>query len=210
MVDDASTDASLDVMKSFKDERLRVIPMTERVFCSSAYAVALQEATGSICGIVDSDDGLAPNAISEIVRAYSERKRIDWIYTQHYWCNKDLKAPRRGISSMPFGGMSMVDMAIVKKRHCFSHWRTFRTELRNKGVIFPQGLKCAVDKYMGYALEELGNGGFMNKCLYNYRFYQGNMTSTTSEQKQTWLQIARDFRDKRKLERTKVFPVSKV
>ncbi len=210
IVDDASTDNSMDVIRSFNDDRIKVVALNERVFCSSAYAVALKEATGDICGVVDSDDSLRPNAISEVIRAYSSRNKLEWIYTQHYWCNKDLKVPRHGISSLPERGMSMVEMAIVKKKHCYSHWRTFKTSLRDRGIIFPDGLKCAVDKYMGYALEELGHGGFLNKPLYNYRFYSGNMTSTTSEQKQTWFQIAREFRDKRKSSRIKVFPVVKI
>ncbi len=211
IVDDHSEDNTPEILEGIKDDRVKVIRNSTRMFCSSAYNVALSNATGEICAILDGDDMLGDNAVHMIAKRYRRHPHIGYIYTQHQWCNAYMRNKRRGLSSMPPRGMSFVDMALTKQKHCFSHWRTFRTKLSEQAEIFPKGLKYAVDKNMGFVLEEIARGAFLDKRLYLYRYHKENMSlKNPKDQKRLWMRLAREHLAKRKSSNRKHFPVIRV
>lgn len=210
VVDDCSTDGSWKLLQEVKDKRITVLRNEERVFCSSSYSRALSRATGDIVGIVDGDDLLARKAMNIIVKRYRRHPEIDHIYTQFHWCDKHLKKSRTGLSALPKPGKSLADM-VMGGRHCYSHWRTFRRKLADKGILFPEGLEVSVDKNLGFALEELGKGAFLPKKLYFYRYYHGNMSLVQpKQQKETTIALARERRKKRKDLNIKVYPIIEI
>jgi len=210
VVDDCSTDGSWDYLSSLNDPRIKIFRHEDRKFCSSSYATALKHATGEICGVVDGDDVLDKKAMAVVLKRYMAHPEIDFIYTQHHWCNGSLTTSRTGLSACPKKGKSLAQQAKAG-RHCFSHWRTFRTHLRDKGLLFPEGLEVSVDKNLGFALEELGRGGFLPKKLYFYRYYRGNMSLVQAKsQKVTTLNMARQRLDERSKNGTSVYPVVKI
>lgn len=207
VVDDCSTDGSYKYLESISDPRFQIFRNTSRKFCSSTYAEALRHATGDVCGILDGDDVLSKKAMSVVVRRYNAHPKIDFIYTQHFWCDKTMTKNRTGLSSLPKKKKSLAQMANAG-RHCFSHWRTFRLFLADKGVIFPEGLEVSVDKNMGFILEELGQGGFLPKKVYFYRYYRENMSLIQGgRQKSTTKQMAQQRISRRAAEGIKVYPV---
>lgn len=210
IVDDCSTDGSYKYLKTITDPRFKVFRNDSRKFCSSTYAEALKHATGDVCGILDGDDALSKKAMSVVAKRYDSHPDVDFIYTQHFWCDKSLQSKRVGLSSAPKGGRSLAQM-VKAGRHCFSHWRTFRLALADKGVIFPEGLEVSVDKNMGFALEELGRGAFLPKKVYFYRYYKGNMSLVQGgRQKQTTKVMAQQRIVRRKSEGIEVYPVIEI
>lgn len=210
IVDDCSTDSSYKYLKTITDSRFTVIRNSSRKFCSSTYAEALKHATGDVCGILDGDDVLSHKAMSVVAKRYKAHPHIDFIYTQHFWCGKSMQKIRVGLSSLPKHGKSLAEMANAG-RHCFSHWRTFRLSLADKGVLFPEGLEVSVDKNMGFILEELGRGGFLPKKVYFYRYYKGNMSLVQGgRQKRTTKDMAERRINYRRKEGVKVYPVIEI
>lgn len=205
-VDDCSSDNSHDIMKSVGDSRLKLFRSPVRLFCASSYQSALDKVTGDIVAVVDADDALTENAISRIMKAYSVYNYIGYIYTQHIWCDESLTPKKKGLSSAPLRGHSLVDMGAKHFKHCFSHWRTCRTNAAKKADIFPAGLKCAVDKSMGYALERVAYGGFLNEALYLYRYYKSNMSLTEAgQQKVQWKKLLSQYSKQKH-----TFPITKI
>ena len=205
VVDDASEDDSYKALKEIDDPRVKVIRNDTRLYCSSTYNVALKYATGEACGILDADDKLALDAAKVIVKRYNRHRDIGYIYTQHYWCDKNLKKLRKGLSAPPIGNLSLAQTSLKHRKHCFSHWRTFRTRLAKRGVIFPEGLKYAVDKNMGFVLEELSKGAFLNKCLYYYRYHKENMSlQFPGKQKRLWMSLAEKHVNRK---HSRVYPI---
>ncbi len=191
-VDDCSTDGSWEFANQYKsDPRVILVRNEERLYCSSSYKVALSHATSPLCGVVDADDALANKAVKRIKKLYSTLPDIGYIYTQHWWCDKDLKVKRSGLSSFP-RKKSFAQLAPAK--HCFSHWRTFRRDIVLGYDIFPDGLKYAVDKHLGFALQHIARGAFYPKELYYYRYYKGNMSLVyPKEQKMLWTAMAEKY-----------------
>lgn len=208
IVDDCSTDNSWDIIQSYtKYPNVIAVRNNQRLYCSSSYGVALKMATGDVCGVLDADDVLLPNAMSEVHKRYEANPKLVYIYTQFWWCNDKLKVLKRGVSGKTREKLNQVDCCL-RWKHTFSHWRTFRTLCRDKKVLFPAGLKYGVDKMLGFNLEEVGPGGFLNVPLYKYRFHKKNMTTyAIGDQKRTTLQFAAERKSYRAKNHTRIYPV---
>ncbi len=194
VVDDCSADRTYKRACEIaaKHNRITVVQNKKRLHCGGTYKKALSMATGDICGVLDGDDTLPKDAISIILDYYVRYPDIDFIWTNHRWYNTDMSKYRTGISGKPKKGT--IYESEEGLRHVYSHWRTFRRELAAKGELFDKSLKCAVDKNLGYSLEELGNGGFLNRPLYHYRYHKVNM-SHHSNQRATWKKIRVKHKD---------------
>ena len=132
-----------------------------------------------------------------IVNLYKNYEDVTWIYTQFQACGPDMKPRKKGISSPPKQGMSMLDMG-KRRVHTYSHWRTFCARFRRKDKLFGQGLRCAVDKYMGYRLEEFGKGMFADRICYKYRQGVKRSISHTEKTKAVWAKVVADAEKRRK------------
>jgi glycosyltransferase involved in cell wall biosynthesis len=207
VVDDNSSDDSVDCLEAIQDPRLIFLKNSSQKHCSSSYARALAEASGGICAIVDVDDAIVPGAVKKLVQLYRKYKHIGYIYTQHWWCDIKLNKKRKGLSSIPPANQSFTYSSIKTRTHSFSHWRTFRTNLRNQACLFPEGLRYSVDKNLGFVLERIAYGGFYPEPLYLYRYYKGNMSLVyANEQKITWMRLAKQFEN----EKSRVLGVTKL
>lgn len=68
VVDDASTDATLEVIKSFTDSRLRVFVNQQNLGVSGTRNRALREAKGNWIAVLDSDDWYAPDRLEKLLQ----------------------------------------------------------------------------------------------------------------------------------------------
>lgn len=195
VIDDASDDGTYDIAKSVASSysNIKVFRNDARLHCGMNYSKILSMANGKYCGVLDGDDKLVPNAISTIVKLYENNPKIDFIWTQHRWCNGRMDRFKPGICRPPMRG-TIYDSEGDKLKHVYSHWRTFKTEMRDRGQLFRK-LKCTVDKDLGYTLEELGRGAFYKEPLYLYRYHRDNM-SHHSSQKAVWREVRKYHRNK--------------
>jgi len=179
----------------------------KREFCGTAYALACQQAPNSAYyGIVDADDMLVVGAIEWIVDVYKQHPNIDWIYTQYACCDKYMKPLRNGLSSYS-SEESLLELG-KKRIHAFSHWRTFSHRI-DRNAIFKRGLHSGVDKYMGYRLEELGKGMFVDKICYYYR--SGLLSSITSTEflRKDWENVLSESIKRRQKYNIQPYPIMK-
>jgi succinoglycan biosynthesis protein ExoO len=73
VVDDASTDKTLEVAKSFNDKRLKVLVNEQNLGAAATRNRALREAKGQWVAVLDSDDWYAPKRLEKLLAvAYSK------------------------------------------------------------------------------------------------------------------------------------------
>ncbi|GAB4530274.1 MAG: hypothetical protein Tsb0014_12810 [Pleurocapsa sp.] len=68
IVDDASTDATLEIIKSFQDKRLKIIKNEHNLGVSAARNLALKQARGNWIALLDSDDWYASERLEKLLR----------------------------------------------------------------------------------------------------------------------------------------------
>ena len=179
----------------------------DSLYCASSYLEALRLAKGDYFGVVDADDALTEGSVSAVMKCYLKHPDVGFIYTQFDWCNSEMGNCRRGFCRQPARGRNLLTgEKSPQSRHCYSHWRTFR-RLPDIESIFKPRLRCSVDKYMGYRLEELAPGVFLNRVCYKYR--NGVSSGVTQNEKsiETWKSVRREVMRRRKANQTKVYPI---
>lgn len=194
ILDDCSKDNTFEIVSSYSDSRIIKNRNETRLKCGLTYAKLLSMANGEYCGVLDGDDMLKYNAISTIVDAYAQNPNIDFIWTKHRWCNGSMTRDKPGISSSP--KKRTIYESEDGFRHVYSHWRTFKTRLKDRAELF-KDMPCTVDKELGYTLEEIGYGGFLPLELYLYRYHQNNM-SHNSNQKEAWARVRKKHADRKR------------
>jgi len=197
LLDDQSTDGTYEKARAYvkNDKRIRIVRDQKKRYCGGSYSKLLSLASGEFCGVLDGDDKLVPESIATIIYYYRANPTIDFIWTANLWFNKKMTRHRNGLSRPP-KKKTIYDSerGLV---HVYSHWRTFRTYLREKGQLFNRKLKCTVDKDLGYRLEEVGYGGYLNQVLYHYRYHPANM-SHHSKQRLVWAQVRNEHKANRR------------
>ena len=80
-VDDASTDGSLQMLRSYaeRDSRFEVISLPENVGQARARNIALERARGEYTCFLDSDDWLSPDALQSAVDAFRANEALDCV-----------------------------------------------------------------------------------------------------------------------------------
>ena len=73
--------------------------------------------------------------------------------------------------------------------------------------VFDCPYTSSVDKFMGYMLEELGHGHFLNIPLYKYRGSVSDGLTATSAQRNNWDKIRNDAKKRRMRSRKKIYSV---
>jgi glycosyltransferase involved in cell wall biosynthesis len=194
VVCDAPIDGTSETVQRLAamDSRIRCKILPRNVGVGAAYSIALSKARGEICGILDADDCLPPEAMTTIVKFYDALPDVGFIWTMHNWYNETMSKVRRGISNPPSAGTIYASEDGFK--HVYSHWRTFRTKFRDQAVLFDPDLKCTVDKNLGYVLEQLTPGAFLPIRLYNYRYHRRNLSHKTP-QKEVWRKLRKKYKD---------------
>jgi len=204
-VNDASTDRTKQMIEGirarFVEAGIYFYPITnkKRLYCAAAYAEALRESTGYYMGVVDADDMLSdPEAIQRVVDAYRKHSAVGWIYTQFNICHPaNMRVMKKGFCRAPTEGQSLLDMGL-RGKHYYSHFRTFSRRINNLDSILQNGLRAAVDKYMGYRLEELGNGMFLDRVCYHYRNGSFKGITHTEKTREIWKQVIDEAVERRK------------
>jgi glycosyltransferase involved in cell wall biosynthesis len=218
LVDDHSEDGTRELIDNFYKEFdknnivFKYIYNERKLYCGSSYNLALKgSGGGDYFGVVDSDDMLEPFACKYVANLYEKHKQVTWIYTQHNKYNRKMdRIVKRGFCHAPGKGKSIFYLE-KKGYNVFSHWRTFSNRLPDQRSIFKKGLRCCVDKYMGYRMEELGIGMFAKKVCYRYRRRNKgeNPISFAEPLQRTRATVIREVRERRKQSGNNIFPILK-
>jgi len=81
VVDDASTDGSLEVIRSFSDPRIRLLPSERNLGPSGSYNRAYACCRGQYVGSLDADDFLAPRKLERQVEEFAAHPGVDVLGT---------------------------------------------------------------------------------------------------------------------------------
>jgi glycosyltransferase involved in cell wall biosynthesis len=82
ILDNASTDETIKIIKNFKDERIRIYENTQNVGAERNFSNCINEATGEYTVIFHSDDIYEPEMIAEQVYYLNENPKVGAVFTE--------------------------------------------------------------------------------------------------------------------------------
>lgn len=92
IIDNASTDSSMDIIKSYNDPRIKVSQNEENIGLYQNLNKCMEKASGELICLLHTDDVYTPNFLEEVVKAYNEypvhKFFITGVYFWHSQHNK--------------------------------------------------------------------------------------------------------------------------
>jgi len=110
VVDDASTDNTVQVLSEIHDPRLKVFRQAQNGGAGAARNRALQEATGNWIAVLDSDDWYAPERLERLL-ALAQARQADMVADDLYIIEDGESQPRT--TMIKYGGSSLSEITEI-------------------------------------------------------------------------------------------------
>jgi glycosyltransferase involved in cell wall biosynthesis len=174
IVDDASTDSSNTIYRKLSNnKRITIVINKKNKGCGYTKRKCVEIAKGEICGFVDADDAITPDALELLTKYHIENPNLSIIYSTHYICDQNLTPQKIAdyVGQIPNQGQSW-----SIQRPVISHFASFKRikYLATEGIS-PIYRKAA-DKDLYYKLEATGPVLFIDRPLYYYRHHSDNIS----------------------------------
>lgn len=181
ILDDCSTDDSYEKVKNLvkEDHRFKVFKNDENKGVGYTKGKLIELASGDICGFLDPDDAITPNAIEESIKCYDDPKIVA-TYSKMYFCNSEL-VPQT---------IAKINRKIKNNDPLFlnvffevNHFFTFRKSTYNKITPIRSDIRVAEDQDLYLKLYEKGNFKFIKQPLYLYRRHKNGLSQDSNNDK---------------------------
>ncbi|BAC88397.1 glycosyltransferase [Gloeobacter violaceus] len=184
VVDDASTDHSVEVIRSYGDQ-VRPIFLEKNSGQAEAFNTGLRNSRGEIVCFLDSDDRYYENKVERVVEAFGEHP--EWVQVSHSWVTVDAEDTKIG-----YGAKSLVQgdvrrMLLTWGRYpcAITSALSYRRSVLDKILPIPnrQVWVCGrsydggADCYLVAVAPFHGQVGFVKEPLMYYRIHGKNRRS---------------------------------
>jgi len=148
VVDDCSTDSSLEIASLIYDPRLKIIKMPENRGVSAARNRGLEYAFGEYIVFLDADDMLMPSSIKARVKYLDDHPTVDMVWGNAYKINQDRHNYKWGYSQClaAYGSLE------VYSRRCNAQTIMWRRRVFEKHGLYYEKLRSKEDKEMLFRL----------------------------------------------------------
>ncbi len=89
IVNDGSTDHTVDIIQSFPDPRIRLFHQAN-TGCASARNRVLEEAQGEYLAYLDADDVFLPDHLEILTGYLEDHPEVDVVFSDGYYCQENL------------------------------------------------------------------------------------------------------------------------
>ncbi len=181
VVDDGSTDATLEIVQRFADPRIVVIHQ-ENQGAAVARNTGLDQAQGEYVVFLDADDLYFPHALSDLVDYLDTHAEADAVYSDGYMCDADLKPLLRLSEHRPgaFTG-NILEHVVLSGSAISAIMSTMirRATIERFGIRFDRNMPIGQDWDFWIQLARFAEFGYLDRLTCMYRIHETNTTRTT-------------------------------
>lgn len=187
IVDDCSTDNSKDLYKLYDDNKIKIYYNEKNRGCGYTKRRCAELAKGDLCGFLDPDDVLLPNALELMVDAHVKHLDVSVIHSRCYVCDKNLNI----VYKYPLLELKENEDYFYHRTHGACHFSSYKNVYYKKTNGISPFYCAGVDQDLYFKLEEVGKVFVINEFTYKWRI--GHYTSITSNANKTdmWNLIVR-------------------
>lgn len=174
LVDDSSTDNSHDLYNELeKDERIHIFLNDQNRGCGYTKRRCAELANGEICGFLDPDDELLPNALLDSACELLKDEENVISFSRYYYCDDHMNIISE-CRLLDLKGQSYFE----HHDYCPEHFVAFRASAYKQSEGIDPFIKAAVDQDLYFKVEEHGKAVVINEFTYKYRKNPEALTST--------------------------------
>jgi glycosyltransferase involved in cell wall biosynthesis len=182
IVDDASTDNSVQEIQTLiaYDPRFILYIEPQNKGCGHTKMKCVSYAKGAICGFVDPDDALTPDALEVMINAFQKHPDAAMISSKHYFTDINLTITRNSIHgrAIPEG-----HSFLTYGKGAVTHFAVFSLEKYKQTQGLNPLYKRAVDQDLYFIMEEVGPIHFIDAFLYLYRITDKSISANENTYK---------------------------
>ena len=183
IVDDASTDNSKDVYALYADDsRIHIYYNEENKGVTYTKWRCLEYAKGELCGFLDPDDTILPNALSLMVNAHSLDDDISIISSRYYVCDENMNIQREsGYLRIPEGESYLTYMQ-------YAPWPfiSFKMSKYKQTKGLNKNNRIGDDQELCLLLEEVGKWHVLDDLTYKYRMKSNSLSNHRCYECEYW------------------------
>ena len=177
IVDDGSTDNSIEIIEQLisNNTKFKLYQNEKNYGCGYTKKKCVELSNGELCGFLDPDDMLEPNALEEMVLAHKQNPYASLIYSNNILLNEDLSKnfqPAEKKNQVQNG-----DLKFINSNGEIGHFSTFKRKMYSNTSGISAYLKRAVDQDLYLKLYEQGYVVFLDKFLYKYRIHNKGIST---------------------------------
>jgi len=177
IVDDGSTDNSLQVIDSFMiahpDCRIKLFKNTDNKGCGRIKRQCIEMSEGDFFCFVDPDDAISSEAVSTLMEAFEHHTKCGIVYSTHYLCNEKLEPQEVSVYSGPIPeGQSH----LTSKKGHIAHFVLCNRQIYNKTSGINVAYQVSEDQDLYLKMEEMAPVFYVDLPLYFYRKHEHNIS----------------------------------
>lgn len=174
LVDDSSTDNSHELYKELgKDNRIHIYYNDQNRGCGYTKRRCVELATGELCGFLDPDDAILPNALQVMVDTHREHPEVSLVTSRYYYCDINLIPYKESRPLVIPEGKDFFTTAAYTAE-VFS---AFKKSVYDKTEGISPRYHLGVDQDLYFKLEEIAPMMPINDITYKYRIFNGSISS---------------------------------
>ena len=182
IVDDMSTDNSIDIVEQFDDDRIRLIRLSQNVGAALARNKGIEGAVGEYICFIDSDDYWVIDKLEKQIR-FIEKNDYTFIYSDYAYLNMD------GTTRIAHVPRSITYEQALKNTAIFTSTVMFNMNYLDKNDIYMPNIRRGQDTATWWKVLKKGiEAHAINEVLAFYR--RGDKRSLSSNKfralKRTW------------------------
>jgi len=182
ILDDCSTDNSLQLINDLikGDTRFKIFENEVNSGVGVTKAKLIELANGEICGFLDPDDGLSPDALLSSINVFRKDQNVVLTYSKFVKCDENLKpvtVPKvsaQVLNNDPY--FFNCPVSIV-------HFVSFRKNIYTQTEKIDTSMRIAEDQDLYLKMYEKGDVRFIDENNYFYRAHSGGISQNENKPK---------------------------
>lgn len=181
IVDDCSTDDSVELIRSLVGEDSRFKIYINEVNSGVGYTKkrCIDLAEGEICGFIDPDDAVTPNAVELMMKTHDSHPNVSLVYSNFIYCDDQLS--QTSVRKTEQINNKMNDF--YNFGGIISHFATFKKSFYHKTSGLSSFYRRAIDQDLYLKLYDSGEVFHIDYDLYLYRIHNGGISTNSNAEK---------------------------
>lgn len=184
VVDDGSNDGTAEIVRSFKDPRIRLIRNHVNRGIAYCHNLVIEKSSSPFIAHVDSDDVLLPGALKKMIGAMKSGSNIGQAHCYFFCIDENGRTTREAFRKTRMRLLRNMHPNMDYKRQLIVHGsvmnalRTYRREVFSVVGMFNERLRYGVDHEMALRIVDKYDIKLVPEFLYCYRIHKSRTTGS--------------------------------